>query len=39
MLDRFGWVPTLASGSAFAVTGAALWLFIDVQRRVGHPVR
>ncbi|MBF8293106.1 MAG: hypothetical protein HW392_1933 [Steroidobacteraceae bacterium] len=39
MLDRFGWLPTLASGSVFAVTGAALWLFIDVQRRVGHPVR
>ena len=33
MLDRFGWVPTLASGSLFAVTGAILWLFIDVQRR------
>lgn len=33
MLDRFGWLPTLASGSVFAVTGAALWLFIDVERR------
>jgi len=34
MLDRFGWLPTLASGSLFALTGAALWLFIDVQRRL-----
>ncbi len=37
MLDRFGWLPTLASGSIFAVTGAVLWLFIDVQRRLRHP--
>jgi hypothetical protein len=36
MLDRFGWLPTLASGSAFAVAGAMLWLFIDVQRRQRH---
>lgn len=34
MLDQFGWLPTLASGSVFAVTGAALWLFIDVERRL-----
>jgi ACS family glucarate transporter-like MFS transporter len=34
MLDQLGWLPTLASGSVFAVTGAALWLFIDVQRRL-----
>ncbi len=39
MLDRFGWLPTLASGSAFALAGATLWLFIDVQRRLRHPVR
>jgi ACS family glucarate transporter-like MFS transporter len=39
MLDQFGWLPTLASGSVFAVAGAALWLFIDVQRRSGRPVR
>jgi ACS family glucarate transporter-like MFS transporter len=39
MLDQFGWLPTLASGSVFAVTGAVLWLFIDVQRRLGYPVR
>jgi len=31
MLDRFGWLPTLASGSAFAVTGAVLWLFIRLE--------
>lgn len=33
MLDRFGWLPTLTSGSVFALIGAALWLFIDVERR------
>jgi hypothetical protein len=27
---------TFASGSAFAVFGAALWLFIDVERRPHH---
>jgi MFS transporter, ACS family, glucarate transporter len=31
MLDRFGWYPTLASGSMFAVVGAVLWLFVRVQ--------
>ncbi len=31
MLDRFGWYPTLASGSLFAVVGAVLWLFVRVQ--------
>lgn len=31
MVDRLGWLPTLASGSAFALTGAALWLFIRVR--------
>ncbi|MFZ2508861.1 MAG: MFS transporter [Steroidobacteraceae bacterium] len=39
MLDRFGWLPTLASGSLFAIVGAALWLFIDVERRLRHPPR
>ena len=33
MLDHYGWLPTLASGSAFAVAGASLWLFIDVTSR------
>lgn len=32
MVDHFGWLPTLASGSVFALIGAGLWLFIDVQR-------
>jgi MFS transporter, ACS family, glucarate transporter len=31
MLDRFGWLPTLASGSVFAVVGAMLWLFVRVR--------
>ena len=33
MLDHYGWLPTLASGSLFALTGAVLWLFIDVTSR------
>jgi ACS family glucarate transporter-like MFS transporter len=28
MIDHLGWLPTLASGSVFALIGAALWLFI-----------
>jgi fucose permease len=32
MVDQFGWLATLASGSAFALTGAVLWLFIDVRK-------
>jgi ACS family glucarate transporter-like MFS transporter len=31
ILDRFGWFPTLASGSVFAVIGALLWLLVRVQ--------
>lgn len=31
MVDQLGWVATFASGSAFALTGAVLWLFISVQ--------
>jgi ACS family glucarate transporter-like MFS transporter len=31
MLDRLGWLPTLASGSLFALVGAALWLFIRLR--------
>jgi ACS family glucarate transporter-like MFS transporter len=30
MIDHVGWVPTIASGSAFALVGAALWLFVRV---------
>ena len=31
MLDRLGWLPTLASGSLFAAVAAALWLFIRIE--------
>jgi ACS family glucarate transporter-like MFS transporter len=31
MVDHLGWLPTLASGSVFAVIGAALWLLIRVR--------
>jgi ACS family glucarate transporter-like MFS transporter len=31
ILDRFGWLPTLASGSVFAVIAALLWLLVRVQ--------
>jgi ACS family glucarate transporter-like MFS transporter len=33
MVDQLGWISTLASGSAFALAGAALWLFIGVAPR------
>ncbi len=32
LVDRAGWPMTLASGSLFALLGAALWLFIRVDR-------
>jgi len=31
MIDHLGWLPTLASGSIFALAGATLWLFIGGQ--------
>jgi ACS family glucarate transporter-like MFS transporter len=31
MVDQLGWLATLASGSVFALTGAALWLFIGAR--------
>ena len=31
MVDHLGWLATLASGSVFAVTGAALWLLIRIR--------
>jgi ACS family glucarate transporter-like MFS transporter len=31
MIDRFGWVPTIASGSAFALLGASLWLLVRLE--------
>ena len=37
MVDQLGWLSTLASGSVFALTGAALWLFISVQPRKPLP--
>lgn len=30
MVDRLGWWPTLATGSAFALLGALLWLMIRI---------
>ena len=30
-IDRAGWVPTLASGSVFALVGAGLWLFVRLE--------
>jgi len=32
-IDYMGWLPTFAGGSAMAVLGAVLWLFIDVTRQ------
>ena len=36
MIDHLGWLPTLASGSVFAVLGASLWLLIGRQSRQAH---
>jgi ACS family glucarate transporter-like MFS transporter len=36
MIDHLGWLPTLASGSLFALLGAVLWLFVGAQRRPGR---
>jgi ACS family glucarate transporter-like MFS transporter len=33
ILDRFGWIPTLATGSVFAVVAAVLWLFVRAQSK------
>jgi hypothetical protein len=33
MVDRLGWISTLASGSLFALIGAALWLLVRVESR------
>jgi ACS family glucarate transporter-like MFS transporter len=32
MIDHAGWPMTLASGSIFALVGAALWMFVRVER-------
>ncbi len=31
MIDRAGWLPTIASGSVFAVIGAGLWLLVRLK--------
>jgi len=31
MIDRLGWLPTISSGSVFAVIGAGLWLFVRLR--------
>jgi ACS family glucarate transporter-like MFS transporter len=36
-IDRVGWVPTLASGSVFALVGAGLWLFVRLEGVAGAP--
>ena len=38
MVDQLGWLTTFASGSAFAVVGAVLWLFVRVQDDAQRPV-
>jgi len=37
MVDHLGWLATLASGSAFAVIGAALWLLIRIRPGTNGP--
>jgi MFS transporter, ACS family, glucarate transporter len=37
MVDHLGWLATLASGSAFAIAGGVLWLFIRVQDDAQRP--
>jgi ACS family glucarate transporter-like MFS transporter len=39
MVDQLGWLATLASGSIFALTAAALWLFIGASAPRGWPAR
>lgn len=36
MIDRVGWVPTIASGSVFALVGAGLWLFVRLEGTGGQ---
>jgi MFS family permease len=31
MIERLGWLPTIASGSVFAVIGAGLWMFVRLK--------
>jgi len=37
ILDRFGWIPTLATGSVFALVAAVLWLFVRAQSTTRVP--
>jgi ACS family glucarate transporter-like MFS transporter len=37
MIDQVGWVPTIASGSVFALVGAGLWLFVRLEGTGGKP--
>jgi len=44
MVDQFGWLATLASGSAFALVGVVMWLFIGAGQGLlaisqSHPAR
>jgi predicted MFS family arabinose efflux permease len=34
-VDHVGWVPTIASGSVFALVGAVLWLFVRLKGAPG----
>jgi ACS family glucarate transporter-like MFS transporter len=36
LIDHVGWGPTLASGSVFALVGAALWLVVRLQQDAAH---
>jgi len=31
LIDNFGWVPTIASGSVFAALGVVLWMMVGLQ--------
>ena len=35
MIDHAGWLPTIASGSIFALVGAGLWLFVRLPGAAG----
>jgi ACS family glucarate transporter-like MFS transporter len=39
LLDRLGWGPTLASGSIFALVGAALWFGVRLRGHAINPAR
>jgi MFS transporter, ACS family, glucarate transporter len=37
MIDLVGWIPTIASGSVFALVGSGLWLFVRLEGTGGKP--